>query len=140
MLIFRLGQSRASADNKLKFPRLSYFINRLLLGIGWQNINSMNIKLTKGCHYFKYGNEGIELCLHLGEGWEDSFLALKLDSNIYIFKGERDYECDNIPIRSIIANLMTSSCLPEPELKEINYQEISPILKDSIKRYNICNK
>lgn len=94
----------------------------------------MKRNLLEKCLFYKLEESNVEVCVYAAENWENSFVAIRINSNILMLCGESNLYQGEKPCRKVIANLLTNDLSNVLPLRKISIEETSSTFRNSIEK------
>ena len=95
----------------------------------------MKNNLLENCFFYKLEESNVDVCVYAADNWEDSFVAIRVNSNIFMLYGESNLHQGEKPYRKVIANLLTNDLTNVLPMQKVAMEDTSSEFRDSIKKY-----
>lgn len=88
-------------------------------------------KIYQKCYQLGASNE-YQLCLHINEEWQDSFVFIYINGCVLTLRGEAKYLQSEIRNREIISELLCKGTLDEYKKYEIPIEQLNACFRSFI--------
>ncbi len=95
----------------------------------------MEEDLLKKCLFYKLEKGNVNVCVYADGAWEDSFVAIEINSDVFMLHGESNLHQGEKHNRKVISHLLTNDLTQILPLQKLSLTETSLTLKESIKDY-----
>ena len=95
----------------------------------------MEKDLLEKCHFYKLDGGNVDVCVYASGEWEESVVAIRINSDILFLRGESNAHQGEKNNRKIIANIVANDFPSTIPLNKISFEETSSMFREKIEDY-----